>query len=67
MTIYQLYLDSGVILEKMSKDSNPKWGVTEEQLPNRKAYEAEDNQTATNFTDLVNPVDVTSKRIYLVE
>ena len=49
------------------KNSKIKFGCDATQILERKIYEAIDNPTATQLSDLTDPIDVTSKRIYLVE
>ena len=68
MTIYLIETETEdkLILGRQDKNSNPHWGCSAEQILVRKAYEAVDNPAATKLADLVDPVDVTSERIYKI-
>jgi len=68
MTIYLVETETidKAILDRADKASNPHFGCSAEQILVRKAYEAVDNPSATKLADLVDPVDVTSERIYKI-
>jgi len=68
MTIYLIETETldKLILAHQPKLDNPHWGCTAEQMLVRAAYEAPDNHSATKLVDLVDPVDVTSERIYKI-
>ena len=69
MNIYLIETETEdkLILGHHDKSSNPHWGCSAEQMLVRKAYEAADNPSATKLADLVDPVDVTSERIYEIK
>ena len=64
--LYIINTEDNSILDSTNNLKN-NWGCSSTQIINRKAYEAEDNPTAIVLSDLVDLIDVTDKRIYLVE
>ncbi len=64
--LYIIDTVDNTILDKIENLKN-NWGCDSVQILVRAVYEAEDNPTATQLSDLIDPIDVTSKRIYLVE
>lgn len=64
--LYIIDTDTNAILDRTENLKN-NWGCGQENYSTRKVYEAEEVLNAIQFSDLVDPVDVSDKRIYLVE